>query len=99
MFAICAPCQSFTKFVQRRMTNGREQGREQDKDLLAQTIPFIAEFEPEMVVSETVAGIKSKLREQTALSLSSESSATLWAKGEFARPASGFLNTGNVVLC
>ena len=64
MFAICAPCQSFTKFVQRRMTNGREQGRERDKDLLAQTLPFVEQFEPEMVVSENVAGIKrGKLRD------------------------------------
>ena len=64
MFAICAPCQSFTKFVQRRMTDDRKQGRERDRNLLAQTIPFIAEFEPEMVVSENVAGINSgKLRD------------------------------------
>ena len=57
MFAICAPCQSFTKFVQRRMTTDRVEGRERDKSLLAQTIEFIEHFKPEMVLSENVAGI------------------------------------------
>ena len=58
MFAICAPCQSFTKFVQRRLTADRTQGRERDQSLLAQTIPFIKKFKPEMVISENVASIK-----------------------------------------
>ena len=58
LFAICAPCQSFTKFVQRRMTTDREQGRERDQSLLTQTIPFIKKFKPEMVISENVASIK-----------------------------------------
>ena len=57
MFAICAPCQSFTKFIQRRMTEGRTSGRERDKSLLAQTIDFIEQFGPEIVLSENVAGI------------------------------------------
>lgn len=58
LFAICAPCQSFTKFVQRRMTPDRERGRERDQNLLAQTIPFIEKFSPEMVISENVVSIK-----------------------------------------
>ena len=58
LFAICAPCQSFTKFVQRRLTADRTQGRDRDQNLLAQTIPFIEEFKPEMVISENVASIK-----------------------------------------
>ena len=63
LFAICAPCQSFTKFVQRHMTDGRIQNRERDQNLLVQTLPFIQEFEPEMVISENVASIKKgKLR-------------------------------------
>ena len=63
LFAICAPCQSFTKFVQRRMTADREQGRERDQNLLEQTIPFIERFQPELVISENVASIKTgKLR-------------------------------------
>ena len=63
VFAICAPCQSFTKFVQRHMTDGRTQGRDRDQNLLAQTLPFIEKFQPEMVISENVASIKKgKLR-------------------------------------
>lgn len=63
LFAICAPCQSFTRFVQRRMTADRTQVRERDQNLLAQTLPFIERFQPEMVISENVASIKKgKLR-------------------------------------
>ena len=58
LFAICAPCQAFTKFVQRRMTTDRAEGRERDQNLLEQTIPFITQFQPEMVISENVASIK-----------------------------------------
>ena len=58
LFAICAPCQSFTKFVQRRMTTDRAEGRKRDQHLLTQTIPFIKKFKPEMVISENVASIK-----------------------------------------
>lgn len=58
LFAICAPCQSFTKFVQRHMTDGRIQNRERDQNLLEQTLPFIEKFEPEIVISENVASIK-----------------------------------------
>ena len=59
LFVICAPCQSFTKFVQRRMTVDRTQSRDRDLNLLSQTIGFVAEFQPEMVISENVASIKS----------------------------------------
>ena len=63
LFAICAPCQSFTKFVQQHMTDGRIQIRERDQNLLMQTLPFIEKFEPEMIISENVASIKNgKLR-------------------------------------
>ena len=58
LFAICAPCQSFTKFVQQHMTDDRTQGRDRDQSLLAQTLPFIEKFQPEMVISENVASIK-----------------------------------------
>ena len=60
LFAVCAPCQSFTKFVQRRMTDKREQDRERDQSLLSQTVGFIAKFQPELVISENVASIKSE---------------------------------------
>lgn len=59
LFVICAPCQSFTKFVQRRLTDGRSEKRERDKNLLSQTVRFIERFKPEMVISENVAGIRS----------------------------------------
>ena len=58
MFAICAPCQSFTRFVQRRMTDSRSTGRERDRSLLQQTVRFIEEFQPEMVISENVASLR-----------------------------------------
>ena len=58
LFAICAPCQPFTKFVQRRMTDGRVNWRERDSNLLSQTVRFVDEFQPEMIFSENVAGIE-----------------------------------------
>lgn len=58
LFAICAPCQSFTKFVQRNLTDAREQSRIRDKSLLAQTLPFIDEFKPEMVMIENVVTMR-----------------------------------------
>ena len=57
MFAICAPCQSFTKFVQRNMTDERSETRARDQNLLSQTLGFIDEFDPELVMSENVASI------------------------------------------
>ena len=58
LFAICAPCQSFTKFVQRNMTDERTEERDRDLDLLSQAVPFIARYKPEMVLSENVASIE-----------------------------------------
>ena len=57
LFTICAPCQSFTKFVQRNMSDDRTADRDRSKDLLAQTVDFIDKFKPEMVISENVASI------------------------------------------
>ena len=59
LFAICAPCQSFTKFVQRNMSDERAEDRNRSKNLLTQTVAFIKEFKPEMVISENVASIES----------------------------------------
>ncbi len=59
LFVICAPCQSFTKFVQRRLTPARSENRDRDQNLLSQTVRFIKRFKPEMVISENVAGIRS----------------------------------------
>lgn len=58
LFAVCAPCQSFTRFVQRKMTPERAKGRDRDRNLLAQAMVFITEFQPAMVISENVANIK-----------------------------------------
>ena len=58
LFVICAPCQSFTRFIQRRLTADRSENRDRDLNLLSQTIDFIEEFQPEMVISENVASIK-----------------------------------------
>ena len=58
MFAICAPCQSFTKFIQRRMTDDRSTGRVRERSLLHQTVDFIQEFQPEMLLSENVATLR-----------------------------------------
>ena len=58
LFVICAPCQSFTRFIQRRLTADRAESRDRDLNLLSQTIAFIEEFQPEMVISENVASIK-----------------------------------------
>ena len=58
LFVICAPCQSFTRFVQRRMTAGRTESRDRDLNLLSQSMDFIKEFQPEMIISENVASIK-----------------------------------------
>ena len=59
LFAICAPCQSFTKFVQRNMTDERAEDRRRSQNLLAQTVGFIDAFKPEMIISENVAAIVS----------------------------------------
>ena len=67
MFAICAPCQSFTKFIQNSMTPGRAEGRERDKSLLAQTVKLVEKFRPDMVISENVDRIGRGVRIQTDL--------------------------------
>lgn len=58
LFAVCAPCQSFTKFVQHSLTDVRAAGRERDRNLLAQALVFIKRFQPDMVLSENVAAIE-----------------------------------------
>ena len=57
LFAICAPCQSFTKFIQRNLTAERMEDRRRSQDLLAQTVDFIAAFQPDLIISENVASI------------------------------------------
>ncbi len=58
LFAICAPCQSFTSYIQRNMTDGRSECRKRDLDLLSHTLGFIRKFKPDLVISENVASIR-----------------------------------------
>ncbi len=58
LFAICAPCQSFTKYPQPHMSEGRTRARATDSSLIAQSLPFIERFKPEMILCENVAGIE-----------------------------------------
>ena len=85
LFAICAPCQSFTKFVQRRMTQDRAAGRERDRSLLSMTLTFIEAFEPEMIVSENVATISTGAYKQN------------WE--EFRGQLDGKYDTGSDIVC
>ena len=57
MFSICAPCQAFTKFAQRHLTPTRADSRERDRGLLTQTVDFVDEFCPELILCENVIGI------------------------------------------
>ena len=77
MFAICAPCQSFTRFVQRNLSTGRREGRDRDQGLLTQTLAFIKEFQPEMVLSENVVSIKKGPYRDIWINFQNE----LWALG------------------
>jgi DNA (cytosine-5)-methyltransferase 1 len=58
LFAICAPCQPFTKLSRKELSDERKQGRERDSGLLRQAVKFVRRFKPEVVLSENVAGIR-----------------------------------------
>lgn len=58
LFAVCAPCQPFTKLARKGISPERELRRARDADLLRQACRFIRKFKPEMVLSENVAGIE-----------------------------------------
>ena len=57
MFAICAPCQPFTKMSKKELTEERANGRKRDRNLLLETLKCIEKYAPEMIMSENVAGI------------------------------------------
>jgi DNA (cytosine-5)-methyltransferase 1 len=57
MFAICAPCQPFTKLSRKELSEARKMGRERDSNLLREATKFVAHFRPEMILSENVQGI------------------------------------------
>lgn len=57
LFAICAPCQPFTKLARKEMSNKRIERRARDMNLLREACRFVRKHEPEFVLSENVAGI------------------------------------------
>jgi DNA (cytosine-5)-methyltransferase 1 len=58
LFAICAPCQPFTKLSRKELSEKRKAGRERDSNLLTEAAKFVERFRPEMVLSENVQGIR-----------------------------------------
>jgi DNA (cytosine-5)-methyltransferase 1 len=58
LFAICAPCQPFTRLSRKELSEKRRKGREKDSDLLREAALYVARYRPELVLSENVAGIK-----------------------------------------
>jgi DNA (cytosine-5)-methyltransferase 1 len=58
LFAICAPCQPFTKLSRKKMNVTTEVARARDANLLREACRFVAKYEPELVLSENVAGIR-----------------------------------------
>lgn len=57
LFAVCAPCQPFTKLARVGMSDERTEKRSRDANLLKAACRFIRRYKPEMVLSENVAGI------------------------------------------
>jgi DNA (cytosine-5)-methyltransferase 1 len=57
LFAICAPCQPFTRLSKKELSEKREEGRRRDKNLLREATKFVEHFLPELVLSENVQGI------------------------------------------
>lgn len=57
VFAICAPCQPFTKITKIEMSDGRQFKRDNDSNLLLTTLRLIKHFRPAAVICENVEGI------------------------------------------
>lgn len=57
VFAICAPCQPFTKITKIEMSEGRQFKRSNDSNLLLTTLRLIKQFHPAAVICENVEGI------------------------------------------
>ncbi len=58
LFSICAPCQPFTSMARKALTDERAAERMRDRGLLGQTLDYIDELNPEMILCENVAGIQ-----------------------------------------
>jgi len=60
LFAICAPCQPFTKLSKTARSGVYPAAAQlRDRGLLSQTCRFVERYEPDMVLSENVPGIDS----------------------------------------
>jgi len=59
IFAICAPCQPFTKLSRKELTDERKLKRLRDSSLLIEAAKFVEWFRPQAVLSENVLGISS----------------------------------------
>lgn len=59
IFAICAPCQPFTKITKIEMTEGRQFKRNNDSNLLLTTVHLIRHFKPDAIICENVEGLVS----------------------------------------
>ena len=57
LFAICAPCQPFTRLARKKITEERKKQRVKDSGLLHEACKFVRHFKPDIVLSENVAGI------------------------------------------
>ncbi len=57
VFAICAPCQPFTKITKIELSDGRQFKRDNDSNLLLTTLHLIKHFRPSAVICENVEGI------------------------------------------
>ena len=57
LFAICAPCQPFTKLCKVKLSEDRVASRLRDRGLLAHAGRFVERYSPDMVLSENVSGI------------------------------------------
>lgn len=57
VFAICAPCQPFTKITKIEMSAGRQFKRSNDSNLLLTTLRLIRQFRPAAIICENVEGI------------------------------------------
>lgn len=58
LFAICAPCQPFTRLSKKEMSEERIAGRLRDRNLLREAAKFVERFEPDLILSENVQGIR-----------------------------------------
>jgi DNA (cytosine-5)-methyltransferase 1 len=57
VFAICAPCQPFTKITKIKMSDGRKFKRSNDSNLLLTMCALIRRFRPDAIICENVEGI------------------------------------------